>query len=93
MSFDSFDGRTFSDAQDGERLRTQLFRVRMLMLDGAWRTLAEIETKLDCPQASISARLRDLRKEKFGALTVDRQRRTRGTFEYRVTRPPPRSNR
>jgi hypothetical protein len=54
------------------------------MLTANWRTLAEIETATGFPQASISARLRDLRKPKFGPYIVERQRRRPGTWEYRV---------
>jgi hypothetical protein len=57
------------------------------MNDGQWRTLAEIEEITEDPQASISARLRDLRKERFGEHEVARRRRgsgQRGLFEYRI---------
>jgi hypothetical protein len=82
-----FDGATFDVAEDGDRLRAQLQRVKRLMGDHAWRTLAEIEAATGYPQASVSARLRDLRKSKFGGLTVERRRvdGARGLFEYRVT--------
>jgi len=36
------------------------------------------------PEASVSARLRDLRKEKFGGHVVERRAVKRGLFEYRV---------
>jgi hypothetical protein len=60
------------------------------MIDGQWRTLAEISAVIRCPEASVSARLRDLRKNKFGGYLVERRRRgaeRRGLFEYRVCRP------
>lgn len=82
----SFDGKTFEPEQDGARLNAQMRRVGALMADGQWRTLAEIEARTGDPQASVSARLRDLRKAKFGQHTVDRRRRSPGTFEYRVVR-------
>lgn len=59
------------------------------MNDGKWRTLSEISALTGDGEASISARLRDLRKDEFGGLNVDRRRRgdeSRGLFEYRVTR-------
>jgi hypothetical protein len=37
-----FDGETFDASLDGKRLTTQLHRVRKLMSDREWRTLAEI---------------------------------------------------
>lgn len=82
-----FDGTTFDQGKDGERLSKQLDRVRNLMLDGIWRTLPEIESLTQFPQASISARLRDLRKDRFGAFRVERRRRGVGLYEYRVLPP------
>jgi len=35
-------------------------------------------------EASVSARLRDLRKAKFGAHTIERQRVSAGLFRYRM---------
>ena len=66
----------------------QLEAVLSLMRDGRWRTLREICDAIDNigdPQ-SISARLRDLRKERFGSWTVDRRIRagTSRVREYRV---------
>ena len=83
----SFDGPTFDPELDQARLTGQAHRVFNLMRDGVWRTLAEIEDSTQDPQASISARLRDLRKRKFGGFVVERRRRgdeSRGLFEYRV---------
>lgn len=85
-----FDGETFDRDSDRARLTKQLDRVRALMLDGAWRTLAELASGIGAPEASISARLRDLRKSKFGAFEVDRQHRgasSAGLYEYRLRRP------
>lgn len=83
-----FDGETYDPEQDAARLGKQLLAVRDLMLDGIWRTLAEIERETGYPQASVSARLRDLRKEKFGGYVVKRRRSEyrSGTHEYQVTR-------
>jgi len=83
-----FDGRTYSSEHDHARLARQLRKVAALMLDGSWRTLAEIAGAIDEPEASISARLRDLRKDRFGAYIVERQHRheaERGCYEYRVS--------
>lgn len=79
-----FDGLTFQFELDFERLNTQLARVRELMADGRWRTLEDIEAVTGYPQASISARLRDLRKAKNGSFTVSRRRRSEGQFEYQM---------
>ena len=82
-----FDGETYKPEHDHARLTSQLARVRKLMSDGAWRTLEQIGTSTGSPPASVSARLRDLRKSKFGALAVDRRNlgdRDDGAFEYRL---------
>ncbi len=81
-----FDGDTYDSNEDHGRLRAQLNGVRKLMEDGKWRTLSAIAFVLSCPEASVSARLRDLRKEKFGAYTVERRRvpNGNGLHEYRV---------
>jgi hypothetical protein len=82
-----FDGNTFDPEHDQSRLRRQLLFVFKLMRDGAWRTLREISELSGYDTQSISARLRDLRKEKFGGHAVERQRRGApkdGIFEYRL---------
>ncbi len=82
----NFSGTTFDPAKDGPRLGRQLAAVRDLMTGyNRWLTLAQIEDCTGSPQASISARLRDLRKAQFGGFRVQRRRRTAGTWEYRVT--------
>lgn len=79
-----FDGKTFVRARDRERLAAQLTAVRRFMSDGQWRLLAEIAAATGAPEASISARLRDLRKPKFGGLTVERDYVGDGLWQYRV---------
>lgn len=82
-----FDGKTYDPQFDKERLTSQIRKVFDLMQDAKWRTLVEIERKIKQPQASISARLRDLRKERFGGHTVNRRtrdERKRGCFEYQL---------
>lgn len=82
-------GETFDPELDGPRLARQLNRVKTLMLDGHWRTLRQIAYVVGGSEAGISARLRDLRKPKFGGYLVER-RRSRdaaadaGLWEYRV---------
>ena len=82
-----FDGATFSALCDSVRLTGQLNRVKLLMIDGHWRTLAEIREVVGGSENGVSARLRDLRKDKFGGHTVECKRRgdpRRGLFEYRL---------
>ena len=81
----NFDGETFSEELDLERLSTQLLKVFHLMKDGNWRTLQDIQKIIYAPESSISARLRDLRKDKFGGHSVVRQRfKSGGLFEYKL---------
>jgi hypothetical protein len=88
-----FDGETYESEEDRVRLGRQLDAVRDLMIDGEWRILASIRAKAGGTEASVSARLRDLRKEKFGAFRVERRRCSgegvSGLFEYRVLPPLP----
>lgn len=81
-----FDGATFDPAQDAVRLGHQLAAVKAHMADGRWRTLSGISLALGFPESSVSARLRDLRKPKFGSATVERRRVPdgNGLWEYRV---------
>ena len=80
-----FQGATFDPAWDEPRLRRLLDRVRTLMADGRYRTLAEIVAVTGGTEASVSARLRDLRRGCHGGHVVDRRprgERKRGLFEY-----------
>jgi len=81
-----FGGSTYSPGRDGPRLSRQLDRVRSLMRDGKWRSLYEIGESVGAPAQSVSARLRDLRKERNGRLTVQRKSMGRGLWLYRVKR-------
>jgi hypothetical protein len=60
--------------------------------DPAWISLQSLATSTGDPEASVSARLRDFRKPRFGGHTVDRRRdgrlnRYRLTWNEDVTRP------
>lgn len=78
------DGATYQHERDGQRLAAQHERVKALMKDGRWRTLAMIALETRDPEASVSARLRDLRKERFGSHGVERRHVADGLFEYRL---------
>jgi hypothetical protein len=82
----SFGGATFDEFLDGDRLRRQLAAVYAVMSDGQWRTLKQIHHLTGAPEASISARLRDFRKPKFGSHTVNRRRFVpdSGLYEYQL---------
>ena len=85
-----FDGDTYEAVCDYQRLVSLLGRVWRLMADGRWRTLREIQQNVGGSESSISARLRDFRKDKFGGYIVLRRRRsvpTVGLWEYRLMEP------
>lgn len=82
-----FDGATFDATLDLSRLNAQMRRVYGVMQDGEWLSLREISQKTGDPEASISARLRDLRKERFGGFNVERRRLSHGLNQYRLSPP------
>jgi DNA-binding Lrp family transcriptional regulator len=56
-----------------------------VMEDGRWHFLAEMAEMVGAPEGSVSARLRDLRKAKFGGFVVERRRMgTSGHYAYRL---------
>lgn len=82
-----FGGNTFQAEFDLERLTSALDRVRALMRDHRWYSLAELAAACQCSEAGASARLRDCRKPRHGGHIIERRRRgdpTRGVFEYRM---------
>jgi len=79
-----FDGITYSSDRDGTRLRKQLQAVWSYMRVNDWVTLAEVATVTGYPEASISARLRDFRKARFGRNIVNREYLGQGQWEYQL---------
>lgn len=82
--YPAFDGATYDAERDHVRLKGQLGRVYNLMKDGRWRLLCEINLWAGDSEASVSARLRDLRKPKFGSHTVERRHVEGGLWQYRL---------
>jgi hypothetical protein len=82
----AFDGDTYEPDRDHERLSGQLQRVYELMRDEHWRTLEAISRNTGGTEASVSARLRDLRKDKYGAHVVERRHVVGGLWEYKMRR-------
>jgi hypothetical protein len=78
------DGQTYDHARDGARLAAQHARVFEFLRYGGWHTLEAIAEATGAPQASVSARLRDLRKPQFGSHQVEREYVRRGLFRYRL---------
>ena len=89
MSTPDFDGDTYDAARDGARLGSHLERVLALMQDGGWWTLVDLAIEAGCSEASASARLRDLRKPKFGGHHVERRHVVNGLWQYRLVRQRP----
>lgn len=81
-------GDTYDHDRDGARLASLGARVRECMADGAWRTLREIANHTGAPEASVSARLRDLRKPSFGGHTVRRKYLAHGLWVYSLEVKP-----
>jgi len=82
-----FDGKTFDAKWDSRRLTGQLKGVYSIMKDGRWYTIREIENITNYPGGSISARIRDFRKKKYGEHEVNLRRRGKaeaGYWEYQL---------
>ena len=79
-----FDGETYDPDLDHDRLAVQLGRVRRAMSDGQPHTLRDLACATGDPEASVSARIRDLRKPKFGGRTIVRARVAKGLYTYRM---------
>ena len=78
------DGATYEPKRDRVRLNAQAQAVWDVISDGRGHTLAEISEMTGHPQASISARLRDFRKPRFGGHKIERQYIKYGIWVYRV---------
>lgn len=89
-SAEKFDGADYVPERDDGRLTGQVLRVFDVMKDGEFRSLAGISREITRrfgvvdPEASISAQLRHLRKDRFGAHGVDREHRGMGLYVYRL---------
>jgi hypothetical protein len=80
----TFDGDTFINQRDGVRLSAQLERVLAVMKDQEWHDLPELVQKCGGTAASISARVRDFRKERFGGHTVNTSYVSKGLWRYQL---------
>lgn len=83
------DGSTYDHDRDHARLAAQRKRVWDYMSNGQWRILASISAATGDPQASVSARLRDFRKPRFGGHRVDRRYVGHGLWQYRLRKETP----
>jgi len=84
-----FDGDTYDEDRDGDRLETALDRVYRTMSDGAWHTIKGLAILSGSSEAGASARIRDLRKEKirergYPNRGVESKRIKGGLWAYRM---------
>ena len=78
------DGATYQPEFDWTRLNRQARAVFECLVDGDWWTLERLHNATGEPEASISARIRDFRKARFGGHKVERMRVCRGLYAYRM---------
>jgi len=79
-----FDGANYVHERDGKRLAKNHFKLRELMKDKVFRTLGEISYITKIPEASVSAGLRDFRKEKFGSHILNKKYLENGLYSYQL---------
>lgn len=77
-------GATYDEDRDGDRLNRQMRDVFRIVSSGGWFTLDELASRTGHPEASISARLRDLRKARHGGHTVNKTYLGHGLWAYQV---------
>jgi hypothetical protein len=79
-----FDGATYDPVIDECRLTKALKDVFIIMSDRQWHTLPELASKCCIMETTASARIRDLRKERFGSWEVSTQRNDMGLWQYKL---------
>lgn len=79
-----FLGKTYNPERDGKRLNKQLQAVYDVLKDGKRRTLRQIADEANCPEASGSARIRDLRRLGFPMM---KENLGSGTWSYWLSLP------
>lgn len=80
----AFSGKTYEPERDYVRLSGQLKCVYHIIKDGQWWTLRGLAYAAGSSEASVSARLRDLRKPEYGSYRIERRHVANGLFEYRM---------
>jgi hypothetical protein len=79
-----FDGADYVKERDYDRLAKNHFKLKELMKDSLYRTLKEISDFTGIPEASVSAGLRDFRKEKFGSHILSKRYDGNGLYSYQL---------
>jgi len=79
-----FDGSDYVHERDSKRLGTQLEQIRDFMEGRGYLTLQEISDATGHPHASVSAQLRNLRKQRFGSRIIDKKYISNGLYSYKL---------
>ena len=79
-----FNGDDYQPDRDKDRLTGQIQRVYNFIKDGLWYTLRQISDGTKDPEASVSAQLRHLRKERFGSHKIEKEYIDKGLYKYRL---------
>ena len=79
-----FDGDDYVANRDNTRLTNQIDKVRMYMENAGYLTVKQIAADLKQPEPSVSAQIRNLRKDRFGARTVNREYRGNGCYAFKL---------
>ncbi len=85
MTANLFDGPTYDPALDEVRLKGQIQDVFGFLSRWDWCSVGEIALATGHPHNSISAQIRNLRKEKHGAWEIERRREGTGFFQFHLT--------
>lgn len=80
------EGRTIDHARDDRRLSAQMAAVIEVMRDGQWRDLLNLSRASGAPEASCSARLRDVNKpqNRWMGYEMEASHVARGYWIYRL---------
>lgn len=79
-----FQGDDYVATRDRDRLTSQIKKIYLHMRDEQWRSLKDISNELDIPHSSVSAQLRNLRKESFGSHKIHRKHLQGGFYLYKL---------
>jgi transcriptional antiterminator len=79
-----FDGDDYDSDRDKERLTKQRDKIRMYMEGRNYLTVKEVAEVLNYPENSVSAQMRNLRKEKFGGRIVHREYFGNGLYKFKL---------
>lgn len=79
-----FEGCDYVHERDFPRLSPKLAHIFEIMSDGEWHTLPELHETTGYLTTTISAHIRELRKERWGGHTVHRKYLGNGLYAYKL---------